>query len=86
MKKIFDFFQFILILHLFFACNEHSIQKSGFKYSPENLKEDMRFLKKKILTKQPVIHNYGWKEDFTAKWDSTYSCIHNPMYYWFVRG
>lgn len=72
MQKFFIFLLFPLFLHA---------QKSKDTFSPEEIRADMTFLKKRFEKIHPGMYYYMGKEDYNKKYDSLYNSINQPLSY-----
>lgn len=72
MQKIF----ILLLLPLFLQA-----QKSKDSFTPEEVRADMVFLKKRFEKIHPGMYYYMSKEDYNKKYDSLYNTINQPLNY-----
>ncbi len=72
MQKFIFFLLFPLFLHA---------QKSKDTFSPEEIRADMAFLKKRFEKIHPGMYYYMSKEDYNKKYDSLYHSINQPLSY-----
>lgn len=72
MQKFIIFLLFPLFLHA---------QKLKDTFSPEEIRADMTFLKKRFEKIHPGMYYYMSKEDYNKKYDSLYNSINQPLSY-----
>jgi len=72
MQKVF----ILLLLPLFLQA-----QKSKDSFTPEEVRADMAFLKKRFEKIHPGMYYYMSKEEYNKKYDSLYNTINQPLSY-----
>lgn len=72
----------LTLLTLFLvACASHDKQNKHYytKIAPDNLKKDIKYVQKQLISMHPDLYWYISKEDLNKKFDSLFNSLHEPL-------